>query len=169
MFLQNRFRTDDSASNDVRPRWNISRQTLYIFSWTENFVVQIWQWGLTYKNNVEWGLVRLKLFSNFSNDWALEFSNSVGERFGETFATIDDLIEYYLEHKIPLRNGQEVVLRHPLRRDSQPPSSELWYALREEHLHSHNSKKFRMKYQNLFDSSFQVSRNSSWNRRWRTS
>jgi len=63
------------------------------------------------------------------NGDSYEFSDSVGEGF-ETFATIDDLIEYYLENRIHLRNGHEVVLRSPLRvlrLDSQPPSSELWY------------------------------------------
>ena len=136
MFLQNRVTWNRTASYAVWQRWLISREALFIFSWTENFVLQRWQWSLAHKDHVEWWLVWLKRFYNFNNDWALEFSDSVGEGF-ETFATIDDLIEYYLENRIHLRNGHEVVLRSPLRvlrLDSQPPSSELWYATSEKHL-----------------------------------
>lgn len=161
MFLQNRVTWSGTTATTIWQRWIISRQTVFIFSWTENFVVQKRQWGLAYKDHVEWWLVRLKRFYSSSNHWALEFSDSIGERIGETFATIDDLIEHYLENRIHLRNGHEVVLRSPLRVlrfDSQPPSSELWYAFREEILTLYSSLS------SPCYSSFKVPRNSAWQR-----
>lgn len=80
---------------------------------------------LSYRNGNEVSHIKIMW-----NGDSYEFSDSIGERIGETFATIDDLIEHYLENRIHLRNGHEVVLRSPLRvlrLDSQPPSSELWY------------------------------------------